>query len=333
MERLPKIVFLLNPLSRDGDAQAKWTEIKTMLEKLKFEYQLLEFTGDLSQKTIEFLNSEKPDSNVVLAGIGGDGTHCAIVNGIMRFHEKNPSAKIPPYSIIPLGTANNIAKSFNIGDASKMTGNVLARALKAAIYGANFNIDIAKIGDRFFIDDFSAGFDASVLAGRDKDKKAISEMPILKNIIKGYAIYFINVIKSLLNYAPVEISVESEGKQVFNGQAMNIVVNNTRIYAGEFDFTDSAIANDGLLDILIFTGRRDYFKRYVFGGRFMPHSIRKMAHRNHELIQHFKSRSFKIISSSPLPFQTDGEFIGNSKEFSISMIAQALTIKIPVEPA
>ncbi len=331
MDSKCQIIFILNPLSGDGITGEMWPEIEAVLRRLGISYRLVKSEGDLSVRTLEVLR-EGVDTGACIAGVGGDGTHCAIINGMMRHMEDAGAPPLPPYAIIPLGTANNVAKSFGIYGGGKMFGNSLARALKGAVFGADFHIDIAKIGDRYFVDDFSAGFDAVVLGGRDADKRALSKKPLLSHIFRGYSIYFFNVVKSLFTQSPSEIVVESSGRRVFEGEAFNVVVNNTRIYAGEFDFTDSAIANDGLLDMLIFTGRRDYFRRFILGSRRMPHGIRRFAHKNDGLVQHMKGTSFKISSPHPIEYQTDGEFMGSSDSIEISVKPRAIKIKIPVEP-
>lgn len=332
MKDKAEIIFILNPLSGDGITGRKWPEIEALLKRLGFRYRLVREVGDLGKKVVEVLN-EGVESGTVIAGVGGDGTHCAIINGIMKFKNENPSATVPSYSIIPLGTANNMAKSFGIGCAGDMIGSNLVRALKGTIYGADFRIDIGFIGKHFFVDDFSVGFDAHVLAGREKDKKLIAGNKLARAFVKGYSIYFLNVIKGLSAFSPVQIRVEADSKEVYDGKAFNIVINNTRIYAGEFDFTDSAVANDGLLDMLVFTGRCDYLRRYITGSRHMHHALRRIAHRNSELIQHVKAESFNISISKSLTFQTDGEVIGESDNIRIGVIPGAISIKIPVEPA
>lgn len=326
-----KIIFIFNPLSGDGAAGRKWPEIESALGKLKIEYELAKTEGDLVEKTMDLLESGI-DSDTVLAGVGGDGTHCAVINGLMKFRQFHPDKHIPPYSFIPLGTANNMAKSFNIGIVGKSGYYALRRTLLGCIYGADFNIDVARLGDIFFMDAFTAGVDAHILAGRNRDRTCFSRNTLLRSILKGYSIYLLNVFKSLSKCVPLDCDVDVDGVRTYSGSLFNIVINNTRIYAGEFDLTDSAIANDGLLDMLIFTGRRDYFRRYLLGNRIMPRPIISMAHRNTDVIQHRKGRSFNIRFREPIKAQVDGEIVEMREEYQIETLPSALTIKIPVEP-
>ncbi len=330
MKNETKIIFILNPLSGDGAATRKWNEIEAELQRLKFNYQLVSHKGDLKDISFETI-SDSLDNNTIIAGIGGDGTHCAIINGMMKFLEKNPGAPIPPYSPVPFGTANNIAKSFNM-ETGNLSGTALTRLLKGIIYGANFKMDVGKIGGHYFIDDFSAGFDPHVLAGRDGDKNLISTSPIFRFFLKGYIVYLANVFKSLSSFKPANAEIQADGRTVFSGEIFNIVVNNTRIYAGEFDFTDSALPNDGLMDMLIFTGKCDYLARYLVGNRLMHRKIRRTAHKNKKSLQHLKAKSFKMKFDHSLIYQTDGEVIGNSDSMEIIDIPSALTFKIPVDP-
>ena len=66
------------------------------------------------------------------------------------------------------------------------------------------------------------------------------------------------------------MKISVDGREWYQGPMVNLVINNTRIYAGEFDFCTDAYANDGKLDAVLFAERYDYLSKYVLS--FAPQS-------------------------------------------------------------
>ncbi len=327
-----KVICFLNPLSCDGKSVDRWREVETIFKELDIIYELVSHKGDLSEKVFEILKAGIPNPTTFV-GVGGDGTHNALINGIMRFKESCPDAYIPYYAIIPFGTGNNIAKSFGMSPMENLIFNDIRRAVISTVWGADYKMDLGKIGSRYFADGFACGIDANILKGRDKDKSFLRKIPILFWMVKGYLIYLWNVMKNLLGYRTTKGEIEIDGQNKYSDKIFNIIINNTRIYAGEFDLTDTAYANDGKLDILISKGRFNYLRRYLLSHRHFPRIIRKLGSYGEDSIYHIKGRTFKLKFEKPIPAQVDGEQIPDSNEFTIETCPSAITLKIPVEPA
>jgi diacylglycerol kinase family enzyme len=211
--------------------------------------------------------------------------------------------------------------------------NEIRRAVISTVWGADYKLDLGRIGARYFADGFACGIDAGILKGRDKDRAIFMKIPGLAWMGRGYLIYLYNVLKNLLGYKTAKGEIEVDGEKVYSGKILNIIINNTRIYAGEFDLTDTAYANDGKLDILISKGRLDYLRRYLFSHRHFPRVIRKFGICRENYVRHFKGKVFKIKFDKAVAAQIDGEQIQDSSEFVIETVPSAITLKIPVEPA
>lgn len=332
-EIVKKVFCLLNPLSCDGLSVKKWKTIKRIFDELEIDCELISFEGDLSDATIKLLRENKNLNKITLAGIGGDGTHCAIINGMMKFKNSSPDSILPYYSIIPLGTGNNIAKSFRLSRRQGLFSCELRRTILGTVYGAEFSVDIASVNGIYFLDAFTVGVDAHILAGRNTDKGKISKIPIIGTLFKGYPIYVLNVLKSLKKCKHLDCKVEADGKIFYEGHLFNVIFNNTRIYAGEFDPTDNAIANDGFLDMAVHTGRRNYLFSYLSSYRHLPRSFRNFAKKIQTQALHLKIQKATVSFSKKIPAQVDGELISPSEKYSVEIIPRAITLKIPVEPA
>lgn len=327
-----KIICFLNPLSCDGRSVERWKEVEGIFKELDINYELILHRGDLTAKLIDVLKAGIPDPTCIV-GVGGDGTHNALINGIMKFKETNVGAYIPSYSIIPFGTGNNIAKSFNMSPMENLLFNEIRRAVISTVWGADYRLDLGKIGGRYFVDGFACGIDAGILKGRCRDKALLQKIPIISWMTRGYLVYLYNVMKNLFSYKSVNGEIEVDGTNRYSGKILNIIINNTRIYAGEFDLTDTAYANDGKLDILISKGFPNYLKRYLLSHRHFPRKIRKLGSFGDGSVYHIKGKVFKIKLGKSVPAQIDGEQIPDASEFTIETIPSAITLKIPVEPA
>ncbi|MFZ2656419.1 MAG: diacylglycerol kinase family protein [Victivallales bacterium] len=327
-----KVICFLNPLSCDGKSVERWKEVECIFKELDIIYGLVSFEGDLSVKIQEVLKAGVPDPTTIV-GVGGDGTHNALINGMMKFKESNPGAYIPSYAIIPFGTGNNIAKSFSMSPMENLIFNDIRRAVISTVWGADYKLDLGRIGDRYFADGFACGIDAGILKGRDKDKGFLRKIPFLFWMVRGYLIYLYNVIKNIFGYRSVKGEIEIDGVKKYSGKILNIIINNTRIYAGEFDLTDTAYANDGRLDILISKGLANYLRRYLLSHRHFPRKIRKLGSYGEDSVYHIKGKVFKIKFDRPVPAQVDGEQIPDASEFNIKIFPSAIILKIPVEPA
>ncbi len=327
-----KVICFLNPLSCDGRSVGRWKEVEKIFGELNINHELILHRGDLTERILDVLKAGVPDPTCIV-GVGGDGTHNALINGIMKFKEANPGAYIPSYSIIPFGTGNNIAKSFNMSPMENLLFNEIRRAVISTVWGADYRLDLGKIGDRYFVDGFACGIDAGILKGRCRDKAFLQKFPVISWMTRGYLVYLFNVIKNLFGYKSVRGEIEVDGTGRYSGKILNIIINNTRIYAGEFDLTDTAYANDGKLDILISKGFPNYLKRYLLSHRHFPRKIRKLGSFGENSVYHIKGKVFRINLDKPVPAQVDGEQIPDSKEFTIETLPSAITLKIPVEPA
>ncbi len=328
-----KVFCFLNPLSCDGLSVRKWPAIERIFEELSIDCELVSFEGDLRIATERVLKGLKSPGNATFAGVGGDGTHCAIINGMMNFKSANPHAELPFYSVIPLGTGNNIAKSFRLSRGDGFFSSELRRTVAGTVHGAEFKVDLGRMNGTCFLDAFTAGVDAHILAGRNRDRGRLGGIPLVGPLFRGYPLYVLNVLKSLGRCKHLECRVETDGNLFYEGGLFNVIFNNTRIYAGEFDPTYHAMANDGFLDMALHTGRRDYVLSYLFSYRQIPRKIRRILRRSRKTVPNAKIKSAVVSFSKKIPGQLDGEEIEPSDKYTIEILPRAITLKIPVEPA
>lgn len=329
-----KVLCVLNPSAAGGAASERWGDVAELIERLGGHVELLTTKAgvSLAGQVHTHLERNDPSRYDAIAGIGGDGTHSGIINGLMGFRNEHSGQVLPPYAFIPMGTGNDIAKSLGIRIRDEYSARDLRRAVSAILHGADYALDLGVIGGLYFADALTVGLDSSVLHERNANKRMIERIPILRYAARGRLLYTFSLGSRLFRHDLVEAEVVVDGDVWYSGPMINLVVNNTRIYAGDFDFSSNAYADDGLLDVVLFTDQADYLGRYLMAMRHNPSRLRELSEDLTRRARHVQGRHILIKVGRPQPAQVDGEEYPERREFEVGVVAQALRIKTPVEP-
>ena len=328
-----KVLCALNPAAAGGTALQRWPQLASFIESFNARYELLaDQESPISEQLLSRLQNKGVEDLAAIAGIGGDGTHFALVNALMRYSKENPKACLPPYALIPLGTANDIAKSFGLRAREDFFVSDLRRAVSTIFHGADYKLDLGLLNDSYFVDAFTIGLDPRILRERNVHKSRLSGIPLLKYFGRGYPLYAWCTGVHFLKHKPFEVVVRVDGMPWYSGPAFNLIINNTRIYAGEFDFCADAYGNDGLLDAVVFTGHRDYLTKYLLAIRHNPQRIRKLVNTIDQHASHTQGKQIDIQLADVEPAQLDGEEIPADTSFRVTVVPAAIHIKTPAEP-
>lgn len=328
------ILCVLNPSSGNGMGHLRWPEVAALMESFKLSYEL--FTvEDQPPADAVFQRLEKTgtDAYDVICGIGGDGTHSQIINALMRFRSRYPDKKLPPYALIPLGTGNDIAKSFGLNVRGTFFTNDLRRAVATIRHGADYFLDIGKMGDLYFVDAVTIGLDSKILEEHNRYREEFIKYPILRRLIRGNVLYTYCMGLRFWNHDPIKAEINVDGRLWYNGPVLNLIINNTRIYGGEFVICPDSFANDGLFEVVVFAGHYNYLARYLLSLRNNPREIQKMAERLGSISTSVQGKNIKISLSRCEAVQYDGEMLTSSDRFEIQVLPRAIQIKIPADPA
>ena len=209
---------------------------------------------------------------------GGDGTINQVIN-IMK--EKNIDL---PIAILPLGTANDFAKYFDMPqDVEKACDKILNGEIQS--------IDICKANDKYFINVFSFGLFTDI------SQKTPTH---LKNTIGKLAYYF-NGIKEIPTFKKMNILVNSDPFS-YSGNAIIFFAFNGKT-AGNINIAYKSDISDGLLDLIIIKGE-DIKSTILSVFEF----LRGEHLENPKDIIHVKLKSFDVKYDNPLiTTDIDGE--------------------------
>ena len=328
-----KVLCVLNPSAAGGLAMETWPAVSGLLNRLGVSYELLAASRDLALADQVCAALERfPDTGAV-AGLGGDGTHSAAINGLMRYRTRHPEKPLPPYAFIAVGTGNDIAKSLGIRLEDTLSGRELRRAVSTIVHGADYRLDLGVINGLYFADALTVGLDSAILRERNTSKRLLERIPILRHLARGRLLYTLSMGARLFQEQTAQAEITVDGRAWYTGPVLNVVVNNTRIYGGDFDFSLDAYADDGLLDVAMFTGHTDYLARYLLAIRRNPDRMRELSEDISKRAQRVQGREIAIRLSRAVPAQVDGEELPDGDRFEVTVVPRAIPIKTPAEPA
>ncbi len=260
-----KAGLVINP--RGGENVVKLGDILAVLAAGGYQTSiaLKEYGGH----TLELAHQAADEKCGMVVAYGGDGTLNQVVNGVLNAESKST------VGVIPGGTANLWATEISVP-----TDNAVRAAL-ALLNSESRSVDVGRVTVRdlsvppeggpaqdappvkaqkksfkkgkkgvrqatrpYFLLMAGLGLDAAVMQGVSKP---------LKYKIKQLAVGF-SAMKELPAYRPFPIEVRgSDGSLLWQGEALQVVLGNTRLYADVLHITPDAYIDDGQLDLCIIT--------------------------------------------------------------------------------
>jgi diacylglycerol kinase family enzyme len=197
----------------------------------------------VSVKSDEVKDAFKKKADLIVVA-GGDGTIAEVLTRL-------PDRSLP-VALLPLGTANNIARSLGIAG----TPQELVETWKIDKTHP-FDVGTAKAswGTSHFLEAFGVGVFADFLKSADKKEKAKGA----DNLRKGRSLFE----KMVKTAKPVELSIKIDGK-AFNGEFLGVEVMNVPFTGPGLPLAGKADIADGLLDVVCFeVDRRNELKEWL----------------------------------------------------------------------
>ena len=315
-QRASRVAVVANPHAPSGDALGAWQRRLAALRRDAVVCGELETCGDGAnvQRVARLLDDTR--AQVVIAA-GGDGTVSDVVQAIMLAG----GTERPALAIIPLGTANNVARSLGLISCRHGGARAMDLAVATALNGPERRIDLGRVGQRYFVGSFALGMDADILITRNRWRRRLR----LNARVGGYPLYLLSCAVNLLRPHGAAARLRIDGSAV-TSKAYNLLITNTPIYAGEFRFDTDNSSDDGCLDLHLFEGPLDYLRRYPAAWRRHVRYARGLpcrAPHERRLI-----RTLQVEFASPVACQRDGEESGAAASYEICVVPQALTVRV-----
>ncbi|MGC3873597.1 lipid kinase YegS [Halomonas sp. GXIMD04776] len=235
---------------------------------------------------------------------GGDGSVNEVVNGLMRLEEANRAS----LGILPLGSANDFARGLGVSFEP-------LNALRTALGVSSRAVDVAHLGEDYFINMASGGFGAQVTTSTPR---------ALKRVLGGGAYALMGMFK-VWHYRPYSGLVrwrEGDREDQIEAPLFLLAIANGSQAGGGQQLAPQAKIDDGLLDVLVVR----HFS-----------SLSEMRQLMAELERIPENGDFvRTVRTSRIVFRADGVFPLNLdgeprylREFEASIIPRAIRMLLP----
>lgn len=155
---------------------------------------------------------------------GGDGTLHAVLPALI-------SADLP-VGVLPMGTANDFARSMQIDD--------IPDAIDAIVAGHTRQVDVGVVNGTFFLNAVSIGLGPRI--NSDLDSATKSKLGVFG--------YLIHALRNASNYRGMRAVIECDGEAV-SVRSIQITIGNGIHYGGGMTISSAARLDDGILRVLV----------------------------------------------------------------------------------
>ena len=284
-----KLLFIINPNS--GNSKINWTqEIENYFADSGHVISLFHLVKYCTLDTI--MEKIKAFSPQKVVAVGGDGTVKLVAECIMN-------TKIQ-LGILPAGSANGLAKEFDISD-------IPSEALDTLLKGNLQKIHAIKVNDQLCIHLSDVGLNAYVV-------KEFESQPV-----RGMWGYLMASIKVLWQNPLMNIQMKIDGK-IIKVKAKMIVIANATKYGSGAIINPIGKLDDEFFEVIVMkkVSIREMFKMIYSHEEF-----------DSEKTEVFQTDELFIKSIRRVHFQVDGEYLGKVKEVRAVMVPDCLEMIVP----
>jgi len=196
--------YILNPAAGGGRINKIQDRLKSRLKELGIAGEFVKSIGEGDVTKLARLGIEKGFKTIV--AVGGDGTINEVINGLT-----NTNVAL---GIIPIGNSNELAKTLGINDWQAACNILAARKIE--------EVDLGKIGKKFFVTSVNIGFEAESSGLRYDDQNVFQK---IKSFQKAFSWATKYKSQNATLFFDDKYSVETDffNIQVSNGQFVNFL--------------------------------------------------------------------------------------------------------------
>lgn len=286
-----RALLLVNRHSRQG--QKLLPQAITHLQTLGLE--LIEEPIEDPQQLSNIIRRYEHQVDLVIVG-GGDGTLNAAVDGLVDTQL--------PLGILPLGTANDLARTLEIPTSIPEACEIIAK-------GQVQRIDLGWVNGKHFFNVASMGLSVQITQRLTKEVKRRW----------GVLAYAITSLEAIWQARPFRADIRLNGESI-PVKTIQIAVGNGRYYGGGMTVVQDATIDDQRLDLYSLEVR--HWWQIV---ALLP-AMRGGQYLNQQDVRTLRAQEIEIHTRKPRPINTDGE-ITTYTPAHFRVIPHALAVLVP----
>ena len=307
------LYFIVNETSRSGKTRQIWKDIQQSLIKADVSYEYMITQGRDHATKLASEISQRPEDNICIVVIGGDGTMNEVINGIADFNKVR-------FGIIPTGSGNDFGGGLDLPKSPEENLQRIISSYKAGedSYRA-VDIGLVRWGQnqkKLFGISSGIGLDAIVC------KKALSSK--LKNVLNklglGSLTYVLLTIITLFSMKTADFEISYDNNKSTLKKTIFAAAMNLRAEGGGVPMAPDANPYDGKLSISSASGIPKWITflclPFLVAGK-------------HTHIKGFNlvsCREASIHSSQKMTLHADGEYVADVTDLTFGVYPQKLRL-------
>ena len=307
------LYFIVNETSRSGKTRQIWKDIQQSLIKADVSYEYMISQGRDHATKLASEISQRPEDNICIVVIGGDGTMNEVINGIADFDKVR-------FGIIPTGSGNDFGGGLDLPKSPEENLQRIISSYKAGedSYRA-VDIGLVRWGQnqkKLFGISSGIGLDAIVC------KKALSSK--LKNVLNklglGSLTYVLLTIITLFSMKTADFEISYDNNKSTLKKTIFAAAMNLRAEGGGVPMAPDANPYDGKLSISSASGIPKWITflclPFLVAGK-------------HTHIKGFNlvsCREASIHSSQKMTLHADGEYVADVTDLTFGVYPQKLRL-------
>lgn len=266
-----RTLVLTNPGSRSGDR-----DFEALAERLRENGEIKLVRPERPQDLPQAIRDHAGKVDRIVLG-GGDGTVNLALDALLEVDL--------PVGLLPLGTANDLARSLAIPEDIDEAINIILR-------GHLRRIDVARANDVSFINAIGMGLGPQMTREMDSDIKSRF----------GVLAYLIGIVRAFRRQQHFAARIDSDSRQQ-RDRYLQITVANGIHYGGGMTVAEDARLDDGQLDVLL-VRRQSHWRLLASALRFKLGQTGDA-----DSMVHWRCKKLRIETDQEMEVTADGEFL------------------------
>tara|TARA_R110000850_G_scaffold268138_1_gene399465 strand:- start:58708 stop:59592 length:885 start_codon:yes stop_codon:yes gene_type:complete len=291
MNTIREILFVINPKAGNTDKEELLGFVEQFIKSQDIRLVTYKTVGKYDDHAITVLIKQHSFDRIFVAG--GDGTIQMMAGILMDYNI--------PLGIFPEGSANGLALNLNIP-------NTTEEQLKVALSENIINLDVLRMNDDICIHIADFGVNAELIKNFEEGS------------IRGKIGYALKSIPTLLNTDyPFTFEIKANGMTQTKEGAVLAIANAMKYGTGATVNPDGKM-DDGFFEIIIFKNLNiiDIIKTLTENNNLDP-----------DFAEVISTNNAEIICKSPVPFQVDGEYMGEITKLDITVLKKKIAVAVP----